>query len=323
VSSPPRVRDEGEDRTLGNPGEEAELGDLTVIVPVLNEEEGVGKVVDELLRTGVPRENIVVIDGNSTDRTREEAVKRGVRAVVQDGRGKADAVKTGIRLTKTRYVVVIDGDYTYPASRIRDLVKEAEKKGLDEVIGARTRLERGSMGVAYRIGNKILTKFFNLLFGTRLRDVLSGLYLVRRDALQDALVEMKGFSIESEIAAHVASTTGRIGEIDVEYRRRLGRKKLGIRHGITIAIDMVRLAYRYNPAFLIFAAGGLLLIPGLVLDGYVAYYYFFHGVKYHVKGAIGIFITLLGFQSLLLAVLALFIKRMEQRLRALITSRNK
>ena len=299
-------------------GSSDELNSVTVIIPTLNEEEGVGRVIDELLATGVPRENIIVVDGRSTDKTREIAGERGVRVVVQEGRGKADAVKTGLRLAKTRYMAVIDGDYTYPAGRLKDMLRRAEEEGLDEVIGARVKPEPGSTTFLYRLGNRLLTGFFNTLFGTRLRDVLSGLYLVRRRALVDVLVEMKGFSVESEIAAHVASTSGRIGEIGVEYRRRLGEKKLGVRHGIMIALDMIRLAYRYNPVFLIFAAGALLLVPGLILDAYAAYHYFFHGVKHYVKGAVGVVITLMGFQSLIIAVLALFLKRMEQRLRALI-----
>ena len=76
----------------------------------------------------------------------------------------------------------------------------------------------------------------------------------------------------------------------------------------------MRLAWRYNPVFTIFAAGALLLVPGLSLGSWVAYHYFFTGIKYYVKGLVAIMLTLAGFQSLLIAILALYLKRMEYRL---------
>ena len=77
---------------------------------------------------------------------------------------------------------------------------------------------------------------------------------------------------------------------------------------------MVRLAWRYNPTFFIFFLGSLLLVIGLPLGAWVAYNYFFMGVKYYLKGLVAIVLTLAGFQSLLLAILALYMKRMEIRI---------
>ncbi len=287
------------------------LKDITVIIPVLNEAEAIGRVIDEVLETGIPHSNIIVVDGGSTDGTVEIAKSKGVCVVPQEGKGKALAIKTGLKYVGTPYVVVMDGDYSYPAKHILDLYAKI-LEGYDLVIGKR-KCEKGSQSIVYRFGNWVLTKIFNLLFGVGIGDVLSGMYIVHRDRLREVSFEMPHFSVESEIAAHIAATTGRITEIPIHYRRRIGEKKLRIRHGLVIARDMVRLAWRYNPAFFIFALGALLLVPGLVLGAWAAYHYFFTGIKYYVKGLIAIILTLAGFLSMFHAIMAIYVKRIEMR----------
>lgn len=295
------------------------MSKVTVLIPTFEEEEGIGLVIDEIIGTGIPRENILVVNGYSSDRTVEIARSKGVKVIFQEGKGKADAVKTGLKYVKTPYVVVIDGDYTYPAKYIPALLYVAEKEGYDEVIGARV-YGRKHIPLINRLGNTILTKLFNILFGTRLRDVLSGLYIVRVSKLSSAMFETKGFSIEAEIAAHIASTSGKIKEIPIHYRRRVGKKKLKIIDGLRIGWDMVRLAWRYNPVFVIFSLGAGVLIPGLILGSYVAYHYFIYGIKYYVKGLMALILTLTGFQSLVLSILSIYLKRMEWRLTSRIES---
>lgn len=301
--------------------------DLTVVIPTLNEAEAIGKVIDEVLGVGVPRERVLVVDGGSSDGTVEIARGRGVRVIPQEGRGKADAIKTALKFVDTDYVLVMDGDWTYPARFIPKLYEKIKSEGLDMVIGVR-RWGRGSQRAVFRLGNWALTRLFNMLFGTRLRDVLSGMYIVKVEALRDALFESRGFGIESEIAAHIASTSRRIGEVNVEYRRRIGRKKLGVLHGFRIAWDMIRLSWSYNPAFTLFIIGAaLLLIPGLFIGAYTYYRYIAYGAMHHLDGLIAVILTASGVVSLLLAIQSLYLKRLEFRLRSLIEealqSRNK
>jgi len=287
------------------------VDNITVIIPTLNEAKAIGNVIDEIIEAGIPHKNIIVVDGGSTDGTIEIARSKGVQVVLQDGTGKSLAIKTGLKYVKTPYVVVMDGDYSYPAKHILDLYAKIVE-GHDLVIGAR-RCEKGAQHIVYRFGNWVLTKSFNLLFGTRISDVLSGMYIARTEMLREVMFEMPHFSVESEIAAHIATTTGRIAEIPIHYRRRLGEKKLRIFHGLIIARDMIRLAWRYNPAFFIFALGAILIIPGLVLGCWVAYHYFFTGIKYYVKGLIAIFLTIAGLLSMFHAIMAIYVKRVEMR----------
>lgn len=268
-------------------------------------------MIDELKGEGWT--NILVVDGGSTDRTREVAAEKGARVVLQEGRGKADAVRTALRYVETPYIVVMDGDYTYPARHVAELLRTAKERGLDEVIGARTK-GRENIPLLNRFGNWVITETFNTLFGTNLSDVCSGMYLVRTEVAREVQFESKGFSVEVEIAAHVASTTRRIGEIPIEYRPRVGEPKLRKRHGLRIVLDAFRLALRYNPVFLFFSVASLVLIPSLVLAAWVGYRWLVQGVKHQIWGVIAIVGTGVGLIALLNAIMSLYLKRLELRI---------
>jgi len=285
---------------------------LTVLIPVLNEAPAIGDVLDELISLGIPPERILVVDGGSIDGTVEIAKSKGVRIIKQEGKGKADAIRSAVPYIDTDLVLVMDGDYTYPARHIIDLC-QAKVKGVDQVIGKRLPGEK-TQGPLYKLGNWILTKTFNLLFGTKLTDVLSGMYLLEKETLENMEFKSGGFGVESEIAAHIAGTGGVIVEVPIEYRRRKGEKKLRVKHGVDILSQMIRFASFYNPVFLVFLLGSILLIPGLILGFWVAYEYFAYGYKYYVKGLIAVILSATGFQSLVVALLSLYFKRTEIRI---------
>ncbi len=112
---------------------------------------------------------------------------------------------------------------------------------------------------------------------------------------------------------HAASTGGAICEVPIRYRRRVGRKKLGLH----IAWDVAALALRYNPAFFLSFAAPLAL-PGLGVAAWVAYKWVFLGVKHCVWGIIAFALVAGGVSAGVVAVLTLYLKRMEMRiLRAL------
>ena len=92
--------------------------DLTVVVPVLNEEKGVGLVLEGLAEEGY--DNVLVVDGHSTDNTVRVASSNGVKVIVQDGLGKAGAIRTAIENVDTPYLAVMDGDCTYNPRDIKN-----------------------------------------------------------------------------------------------------------------------------------------------------------------------------------------------------------
>ena len=230
---------------------------ITVVIPTLNEEEAIGKVLNELQSLGF--KNIVVVDGYSTDRTLEIANQYGVKTISQHGKGKTGALKTAIEHIETPYLLVMDGDYTYDASCINRFIQHLDC--YDEIIGARIADDTNPMSFLHIYGNKIITKLFNNLMGTSLSDLCSGMYVVRTKALQSIDLSTTGFDVEAEIAAQIASL-GRITEVPINYRSRLGKQKLSTwRHGYKIVKSIFRLGKLYNPGTFYSILGKSIMIP--------------------------------------------------------------
>lgn len=211
---------------------------MQVVIAALNEEEGIGHTISELNRTlGSPP--ILVVDGRSTDRTVEVAKNQGAQVVVQDGIGKGDALASAIKcadLTKD-YFVITDADYTYPAEYIPEMVRILEENPeVGMVCGNRFSgyLDLKGLNGFFYLGNRIIAFTHNFLNGVTLTDPLTGLRLVRASILRDWKVKSKGFDVEVELNHRVEREGFGIVEVPIQYRERLGEKKLGFRNSLEI-----------------------------------------------------------------------------------------
>jgi dolichol-phosphate mannosyltransferase len=140
------------------------------------------------------------------------------------------------------------------------------------------------------------------------------MYLLRTEVAKEIGFESKGFNVEVEIAAYVATTSKRIKEVEINYRKRIGDPKLKSHYGFSIIFSVIRLMLRYNPVFFIFSVSSATLIPGVAIIGYVLYELIFNGIKHHIWAIIGVSLSGVGFISLLLAILVLYLKRLEYRI---------
>jgi len=315
------------DRVRGNAPE------VVVVIPTLNEEAGIGWVLDrvhETLGSLGKSYHIVVVDGGSTDRTVEIARSKGAEVIMQNGRGYGDAYIQGfnyaIRKYRPKVIVMLDADGTYDPAEMLKLIKPIEQGQADMVVGNRfTGLQPGSMTTLNKIGNKILSWLARLMIGVNVRDTQSGYRAMTRELLETIPLTQQGMPLATELIVKAYAYGYRIREEPITYKPRLGgQPKLNpLRDGYRILKTIIRFALTYNPTFFAFTLGALLLIPGLTLGAYVAYHYFFTGIKYYVKGLIAIIMTLIGFQSLLLAILSLYLKRMEFRLMKMVRTKEK
>jgi len=284
--------------------------DVTIVIPTLNEAEAIGKVLDELKQEGYT--NILVVDGYSHDGTVEIAREKGAVVVYQHGLGKAGAIKTALEYVDTSYMLVMDGDYTYDPKDIKRMLLHAAK--YDEIIGVRSGSE--NIGWLHRLGNKLINFTFNLLLGARLSDVCSGMYLLRTEALKGFELRGRGFSVEVEIAAYMCSS-GRVTEVPISYRRRVGRRKLKtLRDGFSIITTVFWLARTYNPVFLLATLASLLAVPGAVLTLWQLYLRYVYGAEAWSMGVawLGLFLLVVGMHGFTVATIALLLKRMEKRI---------
>lgn len=218
--------------------EESSDSTITVVIPTLNEEKGIGSTILELKEI-LEDPQYLVIDGNSIDRTVEIAKIMEAEVVKQIGRGKGQAVAQAIKHVNwdTRYVVFIDADFTYPAKYVRRMIEILEdNQDVGMVSGNRfnEHFELKAMNNAYYIGNRFLAWMQRWLNGVRLRDPLTGLRVVRWDVLRDWKPKSKGFDIEVELNNYIKRMGYQTVEVSINYRERLGKKKLSLRHGFTI-----------------------------------------------------------------------------------------
>lgn len=209
-----------------------------VIIAALNEEEGIGLTINEI-NDNLTNSHVLVVDGRSTDRTVEVAKDNGATIAFQDGLGKGDAFAKALEYLDPTvdYVVITDADFTYPAVYLPEMIRILdENPDVGMVCGNRFNghIDKKAMRDAFYFGNRLIAFTHNLLNGVPLKDPLTGLRIVRSEILRDWQVKSKGFDIEVELNHHVERKGFTIKEIDIEYRQRLGEKKLGIKHGAEI-----------------------------------------------------------------------------------------
>jgi dolichol-phosphate mannosyltransferase len=283
--------------------------DVTVVIPTLNEEKAISLVIDELRKEGYS--SLLVVDGYSTDRTVEIAQEWGVQVLYQHGIGKAGALKTVIEHVDTPYLLVMDGDYTYDPKDAERMLPHAEK--YDEIIGVRS---SENISRLHRLGNGVINFAFNMLLGAGLSDVCSGMYMLRTEALRELNLNSKGFSVEVDIVAGMF-TTGKVTEVPISYRQRIGERKLETwKEGFRILSSVVGLARAYNPIFLFATLASLLAIPGIGITLWQLYLRWLYGADAWSLGVVwlGLFLLILGVQGFTIATISLLLKRVERRL---------
>ncbi len=206
-----------------------------VLIAALNEEEGIGLTITEMFDVlGDPR--VLVVDGKSTDRTVEVAKNLGAQVFVQDGSGKGDAIAKALKHIHptVNYVVITDADYTYPAEYVPSMIRILEKSPqVGMVCGNRFSgyEEKSALSSIFYVGNRFIAFTHNLLNGVSLADPLTGLRVVRAGILRNWQVKSKGFDVEVELNHFVERAGFGIMEVPINYRERLGQKKLGIKNG--------------------------------------------------------------------------------------------
>ena len=211
---------------------------LAIVIAAYNEEEGIGPTICELNEV-LYEPHLVVVDGNSSDKTFEIANDLGADVIIQVGEGKGSAISQGLDHLHGNFghVVFIDADYTYPAKYIKEMTLVLEKNPkAGMVLGNRfsNKFKTESDRNQFYIGNKILAFIQNIFYSSNLIDPLTGLRVIRYDLLNQWKPKSKGFGIEVELNYFVERLDYKIVEMPIIYRKRLGRKKLGFKHGYEI-----------------------------------------------------------------------------------------
>jgi dolichol-phosphate hexosyltransferase len=200
---------------------------ITVIIPCLNEEQGVEQVLRRLPQFV---DETIVVDNGSTDRTSEVARGFGAKVIREDVRGYGRSYKTGFASASGDVIVTLDGDHSYPPDALSYLLEAFLHLEADFLNASRFPVrDREAMSFLNKLGNLILSLAMSILYFRWVRDSQSGMWVVRRSILEHLKLTSDGMAFSEEIKIEaLKSRRARFVEISIQYSSRLGETKLNL-----------------------------------------------------------------------------------------------
>jgi glycosyltransferase involved in cell wall biosynthesis len=235
--------------------------EVAVLVPCYNEARAIAKVVADF-RAALPDATIYVYDNNSTDGTVEAAQSAGAVVRRETHQGKGHVVRRMFNDIEADIYVLVDGDATYDAPSAVAMIERLLADRLDMVVANRVDQDVAAYRTGHRTGNRLLTSFVGMVFGSNFNDMLSGYRVFSRRFVKSFPVLSGGFEIETELTVHSLELGIATAEIDTPYyaRPQGSASKLSTwSDGLRILRTIIRL-YRAERPLPFFGAVGLMLI---------------------------------------------------------------
>lgn len=249
---------------------------LSVVIPALNEENGIADIMQRVLAVGpqlppagVDALELIVVDDGSTDRTAEIVRNTaGVRLEQHPvNRGYGAALKTGFRAANGELLAFLDADGTYPPEYFPKLCQTLLQNGNDIVVGSRMAGAESEMPLTRRIGNTLFAGMISLLSRQRITDSASGMRVFRREALEKLYPLPDGLNFTPIMSTRALHEDVHMAEVAIPYSERVGRSKLSVvRDGTRYVQTITWTALNYNPVRIL---GGLAL-AALAVAGVIA-----------------------------------------------------
>ena len=249
------------------------FGDISVVIPALNEEASIAPLVEALM-IELPEAEILVVDDGSNDRTAERASEAGARVVRHPYRkGNGAAVKSGARAANGAILVFMDADGQHRASDVKTLLKRLDD-GFDMVVAARSRSAQASF--VRRLGNGLYNRIAGWIVNRPIPDLTSGFRAVRAEQFKEFLpLFPNGFSYPTTVTMAFFRAGYSVDFIPIDVQPRVGRSHLNIwRDGGRFALIIFRIGTLYSPLKLFTPFAGFVGLLG-VLN--YAYTYFTFG----------------------------------------------
>lgn len=240
---------------------------VAVLVPCLNEEAAIGKVVADF-RAALPNAVVFVYDNGSTDRTSEVARQAGAIVRKEPLKGKGNVMRRMFADIEADVYVLVDGDNTYHAPSAPALIQRLMEENLDMVNGAREEKSEQAYRAGHRFGNKVLTGLVAWFFGERFNDMLSGYRIMSRRFVKSFPALASGFEIETELTVHALQLRLPIAEVMTPYRERppaSSSKLRTIPDGIRIMRLIMRLVREERPLEFFSTIATILAVASIAL----------------------------------------------------------
>jgi glycosyltransferase involved in cell wall biosynthesis len=221
---------------------------VSVVVPALDEEEAIGKVVRSIPFDSV--DEVIVVDNGSVDSTAARARQAGAIVVREPIRGYGAACRAGLMATKrTDVVVFLDGDRSDDPKDLPRLLAPIEKGEADFVLGSRLSgsQELGAMSYHARLGNWFIARLMNSVYGLMITDIGS-FRAIRRDLLLSLGMKEVTFGWPVEMLVKAAKRGAKIMEVPINYRKRIGASKVSgtVKGSLLAAYYMLWIPLRYT-----------------------------------------------------------------------------
>ncbi len=249
---------------------------LSIVIPALNEEDGISAIVGRVLavqpaldQAGVGRLELIVVDDGSTDRTAEivSACNRVLLVKHPINLGYGAALKSGFRAASGQLLGFLDADGTYPPEKLPDLC-EAIINGADVAVGSRRSGDFSDMPAVRRVGNFIWSNLLSIIAGKRVFDPASGMRVFRREILEAIYPLPDGLNFTPVMSTRTAHEDLKVVELPIPYKERLGRSKLSVvRDGIRFLQTILWTALTYNPVRILGGLGMFLLAGAAAIAG--------------------------------------------------------
>lgn len=194
---------------------------VAVLIPCYNEEQTVGKVIDDW-KKALPEATVYVYDNNSTDKTSSIAIAHGAIVRKETHQGKGNVIRRMFREIDAECYVLVDGDDTYPAEIAQELVSPVLYDGVDMVIGDRLSSTYASENKRpfHNFGNTLVRKLINSLLHADIKDVMTGLRALSYRFVKTYAVLSSGFELETEMTIHAIDKRLYVQNIPIPYRDR-------------------------------------------------------------------------------------------------------
>jgi dolichol-phosphate mannosyltransferase len=206
-------------------------GRISIVIPAKNEEATIGPILSACRSL---TDDLLVVDGHSSDSTVEVAEQLGARVVPDNGKGKGDAVRLGLEAARNEVTVLIDADGSHDPADIPNLVDPILRGEADLVIGSRMRggsdeLFSSISEVVRLFGSIVISLTINYRFGVRLTDYQNGFRAIRTSVGRQVGLRADITTIEQEMAMLCLRSGYRVTEVPThEYRRQGGESKIKV-----------------------------------------------------------------------------------------------